>query len=70
MTVSAATTFFTEIGAVSLEHLIPLVLGGVLAAPFGGWFVKHVPARGLMTAVGVLIVTLSLVQLFRALRST
>src|SRR6266481_5935108 len=66
VTVSAATTFFTEIGAVSLEHLIPLVLGGVLAAPFGGWFVKHVPARGLMTAVGVLIVTLSLVQLFRA----
>src|SRR5437660_740304 len=70
VTVSAATTFFTEIGAVPLEHLIPLVLGGVLAAPFGGWFVKHVPARGLMTAVGVLIVTLSLVQLFRALRST
>jgi uncharacterized membrane protein YfcA len=55
---------------VPLEHLIPLVLGGVLAAPFGGWFVKHVPARGLMTAVGVLIVTLSLMQLFRALRST
>jgi uncharacterized membrane protein YfcA len=70
VTVSAATTFFTEIGAVPLEHLIPLVLGGVLAAPFGGWFVKHVPARGLMMAVGVLIVTLSLVQLFRALRST
>jgi uncharacterized membrane protein YfcA len=70
VTVSAATTFFTEIGAVPLEHLIPLVLGGVLAAPFGGWFVKHVPARGLMTAVGVLIVMLSLVQLFRALRST
>ena len=69
VTVSAATTFFTEIGAVPLEHLIPIVLGGVLAAPFGGWFVKHVPARGLMTAVGVLIVTLSLVQLFRALRS-
>jgi uncharacterized membrane protein YfcA len=36
VTVSAATTFFAEIGAVPLEHLIPLVLGGVLAAPFGG----------------------------------
>lgn len=66
VTVSAATTFFTEIGASPLEHLIPLVLGGVLAAPFGGWVVKRVPARGLMTAVGVLIVTLSIVQLFRA----
>ena len=68
VTVSAATTFFVEIGAVPLEQLIPLVLGGVLAAPFGGWLVKRVPARGLMTAVGVLIVTLSIVQLFRALR--
>jgi uncharacterized protein len=68
VTVSAATTFFVEIGAVPLEQLIPLVLGGVLAAPFGGRLVKRVPARGLMTAVGVLIVTLSIVQLFRAFR--
>jgi uncharacterized protein len=68
VTVSAATTFFVEIGALPLEQLIPLVLGGVLAAPFGGWLVKRVPARGLMTTVGVLIVTLSIVQLFRALR--
>jgi uncharacterized protein len=52
---------------VPLEHLIPLVLGGVLSAPFGGWVVKHVPTRGLMTAVGMLIVALSIVQLFRAL---
>ena len=69
VTVSAATTFFAELGASSLEHLIPLVLGGVLAAPFGGWVVKRVPARGLMTAVGVLIVILSIVQLIRAFRS-
>jgi uncharacterized membrane protein YfcA len=68
VTVSAATTFFVEIGAVPLEQLIPLVLGGVLAAPFGGWLVKRTPARGLMTAVGVLIVTLSIVQLFPAFR--
>ena len=69
LTVTAATTFFTEIGASPLEHIIPLVLGGVLAAPFGGWVVKRVPARGLMTAVGVLIVILSIVQLIRAFRS-
>jgi len=68
VTVAAATTFFTELGTSSLEHLIPLVLGGVLAAPFGGWVVKRVPARGLMTAVGVLIVILSIVQLIRAFR--
>jgi uncharacterized membrane protein YfcA len=44
------------------------VLGGVLAAPFGGWAVRHVPARALMLAVGVLIVALSTYQLLRAFR--
>lgn len=68
VTVAAATTFFAELGASPLEHLIPLVLGGVLAAPFGGWAVRHVPARALMISVGVLIVTLSIFQLLRLFR--
>jgi uncharacterized membrane protein YfcA len=68
VTVAAATTFFVELGASSLEYLLPLVLGGVLAAPFGGWVVRHVPARALMIAVGVLIVTLSVWQLYRTFR--
>jgi uncharacterized protein len=68
VTVAAATTFFAELGSSPLEHLIPLVIGGMLAAPFGGWAVKHVPARALMVAVGVLIVMLSIFQLLRAFR--
>jgi uncharacterized membrane protein YfcA len=66
VTVAAAATFFAELGASPLVNLIPLVLGGVLAAPIGGWAVKHVPARALMIAVGTLIVTLSVFQLLRA----
>jgi uncharacterized membrane protein YfcA len=66
VTAAAATTFFAELGASHLHYLVPLVLGGVLAAPLGGWVIKHVPARTLMIAVGALIVTLSLVQLLRA----
>ena len=68
VTVAAAATFFAELGASPLEHLIPLVLGGILAAPFGGWAVRHVPARALMVAVGLLIVTLSVFQLARGFR--
>jgi uncharacterized protein len=68
VTVAAATTFFAELGASHLPYLIPLVLGGLLAAPFGGWAVKHVPARALMIAVGALVVTLSAVQLLRAFK--
>jgi uncharacterized protein len=65
VTVAAATTFFVELGASPLQHLVPLVLGGILAAPVGGWAVKHVSARALMTAVGILIIALSLFQLAR-----
>jgi uncharacterized protein len=68
VTVAAATTFFIELGASPMQHLAPLVLGGVLAAPIGGWAVKHIPARGLMVAVGLLISTLSIVQLIRVFR--
>ena len=66
VTVAAAATFFAELGASPLVNLIPLVLGGVQAAPIGAWAVKHVPARALMIAVGTLIVTLSVFQLLRA----
>jgi uncharacterized membrane protein YfcA len=65
VTVAAATTFFVELGASPLQHLVPLVLGGILAAPVGGWAVKHVSSRVLMVAVGCLIVALALFQLAR-----
>ncbi len=68
VTVAAATTFFIELGAAPLRHLVPLVLGGVIAAPFGGWAVKRVSTRVLMTAVGTLIVLLSLFQLARVFK--
>jgi len=42
VTVAAETTFFTELGSVALDHFVPLVLVGLLAARFGGWLVKKV----------------------------
>jgi uncharacterized membrane protein YfcA len=68
VTIAAATTFFVELGAAHLQYLLPLVLGGVLAAPVGGWAVKRISARILMGAVGALIAGLSLIQLARAFR--
>jgi uncharacterized membrane protein YfcA len=66
--VAAATTFFVELGVAPLQHLLPLVLGGMLAAPLGGWAVKRVSARMLMTGVGTLIVLLSAWQLARVFK--
>jgi uncharacterized membrane protein YfcA len=68
VTTAAATTFFIELGVAPVQELIALVVGGVLAAPLGGWMVKRVPARVLMLGVGVLVVGLSAWQLARWLR--
>jgi uncharacterized membrane protein YfcA len=68
VTVTAATTFFVALGASPLRELVPLALGGLLAAPLGGWVVKRVPARALMTVVGLLVVALAAWQIARALR--
>ena len=65
VTVASATTFWVELGASPVNHLVPLVLGGLLAAPVGGWAVQRISARVLMSAVGTLIVLLSLFQLGR-----
>src|SRR6185369_860188 len=65
VTVASATTFWVELGASPVNHLVPLVLGGLLAAPVGGWAVQRISARVLMSAVGTLIVLLSLFQLAR-----
>lgn len=65
VTTAAATTFFIELGASPLQQLVPLVLGGLLAAPLGGWAVKHLPARVLMASVGVLLLAISVWQLSR-----
>ena len=65
VTIAAATTFFVELGASNWHYLVPLILGGVLAAPVGGWAVGRVPARALMTAVGLLIIAISAWQILR-----
>jgi uncharacterized membrane protein YfcA len=68
VTIAAAATFFVELGTSSLQMLVPLALGGIFAAPFGGWLAKRLPARVLMSAVGLTIVALALWQLLRAFK--
>jgi uncharacterized membrane protein YfcA len=68
VTVAAATTFFVELGMAPWKDLVALVVGGVIAAPFGGWAVKRMPARMLMALVGLLVVALALHQLARTFK--
>jgi len=68
VTIAAASTFFIELGASPLPSLVALVIGGLIAAPFGGWAVKHVPTRALMVAIGILLLALAVWQLARSFK--
>jgi uncharacterized membrane protein YfcA len=42
---AAAATFFVELGAAPVYELVALVLGGIVAALFGGWAVTRIQPR-------------------------
>lgn len=67
VTTAAASTFFVELGMVPTGELAALIIGGLLAAPFGGWMVKRFEPGLLMTLVGVVVIALSAWQIARAL---
>src|SRR5436190_5059073 len=68
VTIAAATTFFVELGASPWRELLALVIGGLLAAPLGGWAVQRISPRTLMVAVGCLVIGLSVWQIARAMK--
>jgi len=66
VTVAVATTFFIELGIAHLEHIAALVVGGLIAAPLGGYIVRYVHPHVLMGAVGILVSALALFQLAKS----
>jgi len=66
VTVAVATTFFIELGTAHVEHIAALIIGGVMAAPFGAYIVRHVQAHALMAVVGALVSALALFQLAKS----
>jgi uncharacterized protein len=67
VTVAVATTFFIELGMAHVEHIAALIVGGLLAAPFGGYIVRYVPPHALMAVVGVLVSALAVFQLGKSI---
>ena len=59
VTVVTSVTLIVTLGVADLSPVIPLILGGLVVAPFAGYVVKIVPARWMMLAVGCLILILS-----------
>lgn len=59
VTLTASLVFLLTLGLGHWEIIAGLAIGGVIAAPFGGWLVKRVRARWMLCFVGLLVVALS-----------
>ncbi|WP_229726865.1 sulfite exporter TauE/SafE family protein [Sphingomonas alpina] len=68
LTATISATFITQLGLEAFTlATVGLLIGGVIAAPFGAMLAKRVPAKTLMFLVGVILTLTSLFNLYRAL---
>lgn len=65
VTVATSVTLILSLGLADLTPVIPLIIGGLVSAPFAGYLVKVISTRLLMLLVGGLILLLSLRSLLR-----
>lgn len=67
LTVSISIAFITNIGFAAFTlATVGLLIGGLLAAPFGAVLARRIPARTLMTLVGFVLTATSLFSLYKA----
>lgn len=59
VTLVISITFVLAIGWTEIANAIGLIIGGVLAAPFGAILVKRIPVRPLMVGVAIVIIVTS-----------
>jgi uncharacterized protein len=65
--VAASGTFFFFLGMSHVPTVAALVLGGVVAAPFGGYMARTMPPRMFITLVGILVLIMAGWQVWRSL---
>lgn len=72
LTVTISATFLISIGIEGLtpevlKPMLGLLIGGVAAAPLGAYVAKHVPTKGLLLMVGVVLTLTSAYSVWTAL---
>ena len=68
LTATISATFITQLGLKAFTlATIGLLIGGVIAAPFGAMLTRRVPAQRLMFMVGIILTVTSLFNLYQAL---
>jgi uncharacterized membrane protein YfcA len=69
LTATISATFITQLGwAAFTLATVGLLIGGVVAAPFGAMLAKRVKPQTLMILVGVILTITSLFGLWRAIQ--
>ena len=63
VTLVISLTFILALGWSELSSAIGLILGGILAAPFGALILKRVPVKPLMIAVSIIIIGTAAVRI-------
>ena len=65
VTIASSAAFVLTLGFTDLVPVIPLILGGLVSAPFAGYLTRIAPTRLLMVLVGCVILFLSLRSLLK-----
>lgn len=67
VTLAASITFFLTIGLTHWNIILALAIGGVIAAPLAAWAAKRIPHKPFMVLVGLLIVVINFLRIFKIL---
>ncbi|WEK47718.1 MAG: sulfite exporter TauE/SafE family protein [Candidatus Andeanibacterium colombiense] len=67
VTLTISATFLFTLGLSAFTHaVIGLIIGGVIAAPFGAYFAKRLHPRALLGAVATLLIATSIFTIYRS----
>ncbi|GGA17804.1 sulfite exporter TauE/SafE family protein [Dyella nitratireducens] len=69
VSLAASITFLLSIGESKLHVVLGLILGGVIAAPFGAWLVRRLPPRVSTLMAGLTVLALGIYNCYHLLRS-
>jgi len=68
LSVTISATFIASLGIDAFtKAMVGLLLGGLLAAPLGGYFAKKIPPRALLIMVGIVLIATSSYGILKAL---
>ena len=68
VTLTASITFIAALGfAAFTAATLGLLIGGIVAAPFGAWLVKRMSPKPMLILVGILLTITSLYGIYRSL---